>query len=240
MWACKPVRLITVVAQYESPTVPADSIHPLSPPTGNTVILCLSSAGLPANAPYAYLTTSVSLASFFVGSFFAFRVMTSLGKMRRPVMAGSFLIQAVLIILAAALTSTSLVPTDNGNGESVLANILIVIALPPLGFQSGMTIATSRMMGFNELPVNVLTSTYADLAGDPKLFARHNEKRDRRVLAVLSLVVGALCSAWMMKRGPGMMGVLWLAAGIKLAVAVGLFVFAQPVETMEVLKVEGK
>jgi len=156
--------------------------------------------------------------------------MTYLGKMRRPVVAGSFLLQGLLIILAAALTSTSLVPTDNGSGESVLDHIRIITALPPLGFQSGMTIATSRILGFNELPVNVLTSTYADLAGDPKLFALHNEKRNRRVLAVLSLAGGALGSAWMMKRGPGIVGVLWLAAGLKLAVGVGMFLLARPVE----------
>lgn len=200
----------------------------LTPVAGNTVILCLSSAGLPRNAPYAYATTSVSLASFIVGGFISFRVMTYFGKMRRPVMAGSFFIQGLLLVLAAALTSTRLVPTDNGSGDSVLADIRIVTPLPAMGFQSGMTIAASRMLGFNELPVNVLTSTYADLAGDPKLFALHNEKRNRRVLAVISLVGGALCSAWMMKKGPGIMGVIWLAAGIKLAVGIAMFILMEP------------
>lgn len=204
--------------------------------TGNTVILALSSASLPASAPYAYLTTSVSLASFCLGAFLAFRVATQLGKLRRPVVAGSFLAQALLIVLAAALTSTSLVPKDNGMpGEaSVLGDVRIVAALPPLAFQSGMTIAASRMLGFNELPVNVLTSTYADLAGDPGLFAVRNRKRDRRLAAVVSLVAGALVSAWMMKKGPGIVGVLWLAAGIKVVVGVGVGVFAQAVVVEEV------
>lgn len=148
-------------------------------------------------------------------------------------MASSFLIQGLLIVLAAALTSTTLVPTDNGSDEPIAGDIRIVTAFPPLAFQSGMTIATSRMLGFNELPVNVLTSTYADLAGDPNLFALRNDKRDRRVLAVLSLAGGALCAAWMMKMGPGIVGVLWLAAGLKLVVGVGVFLLAQPAEGEE-------
>lgn len=204
--------------------------------TGNTVILCLSSASLPLSAPYSYATTSVSLVSYLVGAFATFQLCGYFGKMRRLTVASSFFVQGCLIILAAALITAGLAPVDHDSAGNVLDNVRIVTAIPPLAFQSGAQIAQSRMLAFNELPVNVLTSTYADLMGDPKLFARRNVKRDRRVLSVLCLVAGALCSTWIMKRGPGIEVVLWIGAGLKLVTAVGLCAFMVPVEPVVEMK----
>ena len=75
------------------------------------------------------------------------------------------MVQALLILLSAGLaTPTGLIP-QNPRGtsrttpdpESIIHNIRIVALIPPLAFQSGVQIATSRLLGFNELPVNVLT-----------------------------------------------------------------------------------
>lgn len=157
--------------------------------------------------------------------------------MRRLTIVGSFAIQGLLIILGAALVTGGLVPVDDGSVTgTVLDNVRIVTAIPPLAFQSGAQIAQSRLLAFNELPVNVLTSTYADLMGDPKLFARRNVKRDRRVLSVLCLVAGALCSTWIMKKGPGIEVVLWIGAGLKLGTAVALCLFLVPVQPVMEIK----
>jgi hypothetical protein len=196
--------------------------------TGNTVILCLSSARLPASQPYSWAATLVSLASFLFGAFVTFRVSIWLGPMRRSVLAGNFIFQGLMVVLAAALTSTDLIPKDNLTvfADEVLSNVRIVGALPPLAFQSGAQIITSRLLAYNELPVNVLTSTYADLMGDKDLFKLHgNVKRNRRLAAVFWLLAGAFVAAWMMKKGPGIVGTLWLGAGIKLAVGMGVLVF---------------
>ena len=138
----------------------------------------------------------------------------------------SFCIQAALIAVAAALTTAGLVPEDrNGDGQE-LGNIRIVTALPPLAFHFGMQIATSRILGFNELPANVLTSTYADIAGDPKLFSFHwNPKRDRRIASVFLVLTGAISSAWMMKRGLNIYGQMWIGAGLKFLTATGVWLF---------------
>lgn len=88
-----------------------------------------------------------------------------------------------------------------------------------------MQIATSRLLGYNELPVNVLTSTYCDLMGDAKLFALHNVKRNRRAAAVILLFGGSIISGWLMRSQGGLQSVLWLAAGIKLLVAIFSFTF---------------
>jgi len=85
-------------------------------------------------------------------------------------------------------------------------------------------------LGFGELPVNVLTSLYTDLAGDPKLFSWSNVKRNRRLASVALVAAGSITAAWLMKKGPGIVGILWLAAGIKVAVAVGVGLFMRPAE----------
>jgi hypothetical protein len=200
--------------------------------SGNTVILGLSTAGLPDN-PHAWTTTLVSLASFLIGAFLTFRA-TSLvapkGIASNRFWLGTvLLIQALLIVISAAIVSANLVPhnrpgyPDDEHKSGVISNILIVSLFPPLGFQSGMQIATSRLLGYNELPVNVLTSTYCDLMGDAKLFALHNVKRNRRAAAVVLLFGGAVISGWLMRSRGGLQSVLWLAAGIKLLAA--LFTF---------------
>ncbi|KAK3680105.1 hypothetical protein LTR78_000482 [Recurvomyces mirabilis] len=213
--------------------------------TGNTVILGLSTAGLPAN-PHAWLTTLVSIISFLIGAFLTFRVskvITPEGPNRNRLWGATlFMLQAMLIILAAALaTPEGLIPQNpGGNGrhtlddERVIHNILIVSLIPPLSFQAGMQIATSRLLGFNELPINVVTSTYCDIMGDFKLLATNNVRRNRRVAAVVLLLAGSIASGWLMRSQGGLESVLWLSGGIKFATAVAYFCF------MPAVKEEGK
>lgn len=147
-----------------------------------------------------------------------------------------YFIQAALILIAAGIVSGNLVPHNHSgieikaNTAGVVENIKIVALFPPLGFQSGMQIATSRLLGFNELPVNVLTSTYCDLMGDANLFALHNIKRNRRAIAVVLLLSGAIISGWLLRSSGGLMSVLWLAGGIKFLVAV-FTMFVHPAKT---------
>jgi hypothetical protein len=212
--------------------------------TGNTVILGLSTAGLAAN-PHAWLTTLVSLVCFLIGAFATFRIskfITPTGPYANRLWCSSlFTLQALLLVLSAALaTPAGLIPQNPGNTSrghpepaSVVQNIRIVSLLPPLALQSGMQIATSRLMGYNELPVNVLTSTYCDLMGDFNLLALNNVRRNRRAAAAVLLLIGSIASGWLMRSSGGLESVLWIAAGIKLVVSVAMFVY------MPVLKRKG-
>ncbi|KAK4984150.1 hypothetical protein LTR50_006787 [Elasticomyces elasticus] len=214
--------------------------------TGNTIILGLSTTTLPSN-PYAWLTTLVALASFLVGAFLTFRVSVLLSPKgpyaSRIHITLLYLIQSLFILLAAALSTVpGLIPqnppgTSDGLNTGVINNIKIVSLIPPLAIQSGMQIATSRLLGLSELPVNVLTSTYADLAGDKDLFtfSKPNIKRNRRAAAVVLLLVGAISSAWLMRTRAGLDGVLWIAGGLKLFAALGVLFFmkADPGELLE-------
>ena len=205
------------------------------------MILGLSTAGLPSN-PHAWLTTLISILVFLLGAFCTFRVsnfLTPDGPHRNRLWTSMlFLMQAILILLAAALATPShLIPQEPGgttratpDTSSVLQNIRIVSLIPPLAFQSGMQIATSRLLGFNELPVNVLTSTYCDLMGDMKLMATNNVKRNRRVASVVLLLIGSIIAGWLMRSDGGLMSVLWFSGGIKLLVAGAVFVFMPAVK----------
>lgn len=80
---------------------------------------------------------------------------------------------------------------------------------------------TSRQLGFNEVPTTVLTSVYCDLASDPGLVKRDNVKRNRRVCAVLGILVGGIAGGWISRSPAGLSTTLWIAAAIKMGIAVG-------------------
>nr|XP_023907891.1 uncharacterized protein LOC112019605 [Quercus suber] len=154
-----------------------------------------------------------------------------LGATRRIILAGNMLCQSMLITLSAALATSSILVSDQDHDVAeVLHNPRILIAIAPLAFQSGATIATSRLLGFgNEIPVTVYTSTYAALAADPKLFDLHgNAPRNRRVAAVVCVFAGAFVATWVEKKGAGTLVTLWASAGIKLVLSsIVAFVFPQ-------------
>lgn len=129
----------------------------------------------------------------------------------------------------------NLIPTDSQEqNQGILNDTRIIGALPSLAFQAGSTMATSRAMGYGgEIPVNVLTSTYAALATDTRLFQKDNPPRNRRVIAVLCLASGALCAAWLQREGPGIKAVLWFGAGIKLVIAIAVIIFLPAAEDDE-------
>lgn len=145
----------------------------------------------------------------------------------------------MLIFLSAALaTPAGLIPQNPGGSgrdtpvhlTQVLDDVRIVSLIPPLAFQAGMQIAVSRLLGFNEIPINVITSTYCDLMGDFKLLATNNVKRNRRALSVVLLLVGAIISAWLMRSEGGLESTLWLSGGVKFLTAVGVFCFMPAVK----------
>lgn len=153
-----------------------------------------------------------------------------LGPTRRIVLSINFLIQALLIGVAAVLATVSILITDQDEDtSSVLHDARILIAIAPLAFQSGATIATSRLLGLgNEIPATVYTSTYAALAADPKLFNLHgNMPRTRRIAAVLCIFAGAFIATWLEKKGIGMTATFWMSAGIKLVIATTIAFFVR-------------
>lgn len=185
------------------------------------MILFLSTAGYPANRPLAFAAPLVSIASFLVGCFLTARISHALGPLRRYVLASHFLAQAILCLIPAALTLTGILPSDpEGTDPDIANNARTIGAIPPLALQSGAVMATSKLLGFaGEIPVNVLTSTYQNLATDPHLFALHNTPRNRRLGAFACIALGATSAAWIQRETARVDIVYWLAAAIKFVLA---------------------
>ncbi|KAG8159366.1 hypothetical protein KVR01_011027 [Diaporthe batatas] len=204
--------------------------------TGNTIFLALGTANLPYAAETLWLRALVSIVCFWAGCFFfsQSRRIQPKGKMT---LAGSFFIQSAFIITAAAVAQSGAVPAfgmrslgtalahERLASYETEAMTLLPVAL--LAFQFGGQIVTSRVLGFNEVPTNVLTSLTnvyldCDLFSDPLIIAPigKNVKRNRRVVAVLLMVAGGIIGAWLQKSKAGMPAALWIGGAVKMVIAV--------------------
>ncbi|KKA27070.1 hypothetical protein TD95_005400 [Thielaviopsis punctulata] len=197
--------------------------------TGNTIFLALGAAHLPPLDTQLWLKALVSIFSFWAGCF-CFGHLRRFGPRRKSTLFFNFLLQAALLFVVAAMAQAGAIsqfvrhavfPHRKLHGEES-GSLLVLLPVGLLAFQFGGQVVCSRMLGFNEVPTSVLTSLYCDLLSDPRLFARvgTNEKRDRRVLAMLTLLVGGIVGAWLQRTDVGMPPAIWIAGVLKFMVAV--------------------
>ncbi|KAK1573363.1 uncharacterized protein LY79DRAFT_525904 [Colletotrichum navitas] len=211
--------------------------------TGNTIFMALGASRLPAGEPLLWLKSLSSIAAFWLGCFF-FSKSRHIHPKRRSTLVLSFLLQASLIFLAAAFSQTRLIAgfgatsvqgSDSIQEFKTSEDPLVMVPLALLAFQFGGQIVTSRILGYNEVPTNVLTSVYCDLLSDPKLFAplKENPKRNRRVLAVILLILGGIIGGWLQRSQAGMPGALWISGSVKFIIAVAWMAWAgnEPAES---------
>ena len=155
------------------------------------------------------------------------RALGAKGKTRGALLL-SFSLQAALMLAAAALVQGRIVPVpigavvDNyataaGQGDP---DFIELLPIGLLAFQGGGQFVASRLLGFSEIPTVVLTSVYCDLGMDEKLLVKENEKRNHRVGAVVSIILGAIAGGWISRSEAGMATAMWVAAGLKLGIAV--------------------
>ncbi|PLB38060.1 YoaK family protein [Aspergillus candidus] len=205
--------------------------------TGNTIFLGLGASNLPDNKPWGWLKSLVSIVGFFLGALIFSTVTRRVGARSRVALFVSFLVQAILVVIAVALIEADLIPhtpADMTLQSGPLFLELIPIAL--LAFQSAGAMTASRALGYSEIPTVVLTSVYFDVATDPQIVRGPltNVKRNRRVGGVVALLVGAIAGGWLSRSSGGMESALWMAAGIKFVVALAWLVW--PGETTQETK----
>ncbi|KAI0025570.1 hypothetical protein F4780DRAFT_721766 [Xylariomycetidae sp. FL0641] len=180
--------------------------------TGNTVYL-----GLGLAAPFEstrWIKSGTSLGCFCVGSVFFSYFHRTFSPKRRWVLCASFLLQMLLIVVAAVILTFG--PRAANPKQATGWPQLVPIAL--VAFQSCGQAVTSRALKYNSLTSVVLTSIYCDLFSDPRLLARHNAERNRRLAAPVLLLVGAVLGGLLAASPVGTAGVLWIAAASKLVV----------------------
>ena len=110
----------------------------------------------------------------------------------------------------------------------------IPIAL--LSFQSAGQIIGSRVLNLSEIPSVVLTSMICDLASDPKLVGgwKTNIKRNRRALAFVMILVGAIVGGFISEASGYMQHVLWAAGGLKVLITVAWVLWPSNKQAMSV------
>lgn len=187
---------------------------------GNTIFVGLGASNQNAR-PYGWARSLTSIGCFVIGCFLFARLNRLLGAKRRGTLVLSFFLQVVLIIITAALVQSGVIagiPQHPSAASEVQWSQEAPIVL--LSIQSAGQIVASRALGFNEIPTVVITSLLCDLVSDPKLFLIRNEKRDRRVVAFVLTLIGAIAGGWITKATADISPVLWLGAGIKMAISI--------------------
>jgi uncharacterized membrane protein YoaK (UPF0700 family) len=218
----------------------------ISMQTGNTIFLGLGASNQPTSKPYGWAKSLTSIGCFFIGCVAFSRGMRrrwrrhhhhralfggAKGTTRGALMA-SFALQAALMLAAAGLVQARVVPVPTGSSSSSSSSSDLLTSqggdpdfmeLLPVGllaFQGGGQFVASRLLGFSEIPTVVLTSVYCDLGMDERLLGRDNDKRDHRVGAVVMIALGAIAGGWISRSQAGMATAMWVAAALKLAIAV--------------------
>ncbi|KAE8153554.1 hypothetical protein BDV25DRAFT_149375 [Aspergillus avenaceus] len=187
--------------------------------TGNTIFVGLGASNQNPR-PYGWARSLTSIGCFIVGSFFFARLSRLLGPKRKGTLILTFFLQSAMLILTASLVHSGVIaglPLDSSDLMETDWTQEVPIVL--LSIQSAGQIVASRALGYNEIPTVVITSLLCDLMSDPKLFLLRNEKRDRRIVAFVLTLVGAIAGGWITKGTGDIYAVLWIAAGIKMGIA---------------------
>lgn len=169
--------------------------------------------------PYGWARSLTSIGCFVIGCFLFARLNRIIGARRRGSLMLSFFIQASIIVITAALVQGGAVSSALDDSSQSITRWDQEVPIVLLSLQSAGQIVASRALGFNEIPTVVITSLLCDLMSDPRLFLLRNEKRDRRVMAFVFTLIGAIIGGWVTKATGDIAPILWLSAGIKFIVA---------------------
>lgn len=101
---------------------------------GNMVIMGLGASQQPVGHPRAWLQALVAIFFFFFGALFTARVTTFLNPLRHTTLAFSFFVQTALLVTAAALLQSGVIPGIIRDGKE---SYLSLIVLPMFSFQGG-------------------------------------------------------------------------------------------------------
>lgn len=132
-------------------------------------------------------------------------------------MATSFLIQCIMIFIAAALTQGRVIDGQVPAMSRAAPEWSQLVPIILLSFQAAGQISAARNLSLNEVPTVVVTSLLYDLWSDPKLLAglTENAKRNRRIIAFVMEIVGAIAGGWVSKATGGLSASLWIIGGLK-------------------------
>ncbi|KAK4868807.1 hypothetical protein LT330_006415 [Penicillium expansum] len=191
--------------------------------TGNTIFLALGASGQPANPAYLWAKSLIALSVFLASNIIFIHMHRLLRPRRRSTMIISFAIQTIALLVAAILIELEII-TPKPEDPRAPIEWMQVLAISLLAFQAGGQICATRVLALDEIPTVVVTAMLCDLLVDPKLTAKFNPKRNRRIGAFLALFLGAMTAGGLSKT-TSMASSIWFAMGLKLAVTLGWVVW---------------
>ena len=153
--------------------------------TGNVVLLAFGIAGaghLPVLAPI------VSMVTFALGV----GAGGVLGQRHPADFAVALALEGAMLTAAAILVAVATI-----HPGSAPADVTIALMATAMGIRN----ATVRRLAVPDLTTTVLTMTLTGLAADSKLAGGTGKGTVRRSMAILSMLVGALCGALMLRTG---------------------------------------
>ncbi|KAI1502110.1 hypothetical protein F5X99DRAFT_379957 [Biscogniauxia marginata] len=189
--------------------------------TGNTVFVALGASGQ-NNKPLGWARSLCSIGCFVIGCMVFSHLHRLIGGARlRRTLFLSFLLQTICVVLAAALIQGGIIdgryPSHRDPADVDLKE-LAPVAL--LSFQAAGQIVNSRGLGVSDVPTVVITSLLCDLVSDDNLLVplRDNMKRNRRAIAFVLTLAGAMCGGWISKATGAVQPSLWFVAAIKMVI----------------------
>ncbi|KAH8176108.1 DUF1275 domain protein [Sarocladium implicatum] len=179
--------------------------------TGNTVFLCMALI-LPQLNGDMFITSNIGMAlGMFLGAGWLTGQLSHLiGPRKRWWLVFCNLIQSGLVLGAATIEFRHGAGSDG-------AVALSVIGL--LASAAGSQVVQSRSLAITEISTAMATAAWVDLMIDEKFFALRNRPRTRRVAFLLSLALGALTGAGIL-RTAGSATAVAVSGGGKLLVTV--------------------
>lgn len=144
-------------------------------------------------------------------------------RLRRSLLA-SFFLQTLCVATAAAIIQGGIIDgaiPSQRDPFDVDFTELAAVAL--LSFQAAGQLVNSRGLGITEVPTAVITILLCDLVSDEQLLAgiTSNGKRNRRAIAFVLTLIGAICGGWISKATGAVQPSLWLVAAMKAAITLG-------------------
>ncbi|KAJ5502784.1 hypothetical protein N7463_005658 [Penicillium fimorum] len=193
--------------------------------TGNTIFLALGPSGQPTFPAYLWAKSLIALTVFLASNILFIRMHRLLSPRRRSTMILSFGIQTIALLVTAILIQRGII-TPKPEDPTAPMEWMQALPISFLAFQAGGQICASRILALDEIPTVVVTAMLCDLLVDPKLTAKFNPKRNRRIGAFLALFLGAMTAGGLSKT-TSMASSIWLAMGLKLMVTLGWVVWQQ-------------
>jgi hypothetical protein len=194
-----------------------------TPKKGNTVFLALGPSGQPAYPAYLWAKSLIAISVFIASNIFFIHMHRILNPRRRSTMIISFGIQTLALLATAILIHLGVIIPKPEDPRAPI-EWMQILPITLLSFQAGGQICASRILALDEIPTVVVTTLLCDLLVDPKLTAKFNPKRNRRVGAFLALFFGAMTAGGLSKT-TGMASSIWFAMGLKLAITLGWVVW---------------